>query len=706
MNIGVVIPELKKYGGAEKYLIECIKRWQYEHDLTIYAMAINEEMLHENGLYKYNCKEITSYIEGEHSLLLNGVLLPKIWEREIGAHDIYYTHLWPMHLLNLHPMVWCPQEPLRTLNDLRFEQPVVATRQEASRNIHTYPKSTYDSIDINLFSAYQSAVAAFDTTGRPDKILANSQYAAQYLSKVYSIEHVQVTYPGINKEDFFYQPPDENIILNVNQLWPHKRVNLLIEAMNYVENAQLYIVGSGPEEPVLQEQVKQLGLSDRVFFMHGVTNEELSILYARALCVAFASVREPFGIVALEAMAAGKPLVAVNEGGYCEVVDAEDAFLVDAIPQEFAEKINYLISHKNIATKMGLCGLDNVGKYSWDKCAELNFKALMETYQSYRQKKSVHTEKQALLVGVDYFVWYGKGFGASHWNDNMEYGAVGQRPRLGYYASDSGEIIRRHLRMLIDAGVDYIAANLHVDEQGFDVYQYNVIERILDIIEYDNMPIRLCIQMCPFTTNKKKIVDALNNVIKNFFKSEAYQIYRNKPLMYIFWTGSMDGDYEAIHEIRTVLKDATVIASSMRLYATVDESNKTFGLFDGWSLFSPLELSADEETRNALILSTYEQSAAGAENIKVFTVSPGYDDRLLENPKRMGNRVQYIPRNDGQTFEKMFGLINQLQEKPDMIKVSTFNEFHEATNIEPTLEIGDLYMEILKNNLKRLRGDE
>lgn len=121
--------------------------------------------------------------------------------------------------------------------------------------------------------------------------------------------------------------------------------------MQYIEDAQLYIVGKGPEENKLKNQAKALGLSDRVFFMGSVTNEELAILYARALAVAFAPVREPFGIVALESLAAGKALIAVNEGGYCEAVDDKCAFLVNAVPEEIAEKIRFLIDNKNIAKK-------------------------------------------------------------------------------------------------------------------------------------------------------------------------------------------------------------------------------------------------------------------------------------------------------------------------------------------------------------------
>lgn len=707
MDIGVIIPELRKYGGAEKLLIECLRRWQYKHSITVYAIDFNKNLLAEHKINNVKLKKLTPYFNDKHAMLLNGILLPKIWEKEIGNHEVYHTHLWPMHLIDLHPVVWYPHEPLRVINDLKYEQPVATTAFETSRNIHTYPKTSYDLVDIKCYSAYQKVLSIFDRTGKPDKILANSKYTAKYLSKVYGRNDIDIVYPGINKKDFFYQEPNENILLNVNQLWPHKRVNLLIEAMQYIEDAQLYIVGKGPEENKLKKQVRSLGLNDRVFFMGSVTNEELAILYARALAVLFAPVREPFGIVALEALAAGKPLIAVNEGGYCEVVDDKCAFLVNAVPEEIAEKIRFLIDNKDIAKQMGLEGLKKIDNYTWDKTANGILKAIEETYKEYNNKftEKIYDNKKNILIGVDYFMWYGSGFGSAHWNDNKKYGAVSQKPLLGYYSSDSGEIIRKHLLMLENIGIDYIAANIHIDEKGIDVYQRNVVERILDIIEADSLNIKLCLQICPYITSSNKYIKDIQKLLDNFINRTGYLWYENKPLVFMFWTGSLDEDYNSIEELKILFKNCTLISSSLRIYNKVDEELKTFGLFDGWSLFSPLEI-ASEKNREKLIDEVYLQYGAGKKNIKVYTCSPGYDDRILEDPNREGNRQRFIDREHGKLFKKYLSKALTLDPKPEIIKISTFNEYHENTNIEPTVEYNTLYMDILKDYIKLIKKDE
>jgi len=56
--------------------------------------------------------------------------------------ELKQTHLWPTYLVDLHPMVWYPHEPLRVLHDLRYEQNVEQVRNDAARNIHIYPKLT------------------------------------------------------------------------------------------------------------------------------------------------------------------------------------------------------------------------------------------------------------------------------------------------------------------------------------------------------------------------------------------------------------------------------------------------------------------------------------------------------------------------------------------------------------------------------------
>lgn len=707
MDLAVVVAELNKYGGAEKYIIECVKRWQQEHRVTLYATKFNLPLLRSCGLQAVEYRNLSPYFTGEHSLLLNSVLLPKLWENEIGRHDLYQTHLWPMHMMNLRPMLWCAQEPLRVIKDLKYEHPLLDMAQQGMRRVFTYPKIGYDMVSARLVAANQAVISLVDQTGTPDRIIANSHHSARYLSDIYHRSVQDIVYPGINLADFYYQPPEEDVVLCVNQLWQHKRVNLVIEAMQYVESAHLYIVGEGPERESLQSQSDALGLTDRVFFMGSVSDAELAILYARACCVVFAPIREPFGIVALEAMAAGKPLVAADEGGYTEVVPPGAGFMVRPTPIAFAEKINYLIANKQAATAMGLIGREAVGRFTWDDAANRIMRIMQEMLAEQQAKNGFEPMKvigeEPTLVGVDYFAWYGKGAGSAHWNDNLAYGVVRQKPILGYYSSDSGEVIREHLKMLQAAGADFIAVNIHVEETGVKQYELAVAERIAQIIEEDGSPIKLCVQICPYVNSLEVFGAAITEIRDCLVKRSAYFTWQGKPVAFVFWTGSFDGEAAAAQLIRLKLPEFQLIASSLRLYDQSGEMGKTFGLFDGWSLFSPLETVADTDRWKDLV-SVYQEYPAGAKSIRVFTCSPGYDDRDLQDPARSANRRRLIEREEGELFRSMLALAAQLDPPPHFVKISTFNEFHENSHIEPTLEIGARYMEILQQGVRRLSG--
>ncbi|NIR14791.1 MAG: glycosyltransferase, partial [Desulfobacterales bacterium] len=333
---------------------------------------------------------------------------------------------------------------------------------------------------------------------------ANSKYSAGYLEEVYGKRVRDIVYPGVNVNDFIYLPSYENIVLTIGQLWPHKRIKLLIEAIKHVDDVQLYVVGSGPEHKRLVGIAENLGVSDRVFFLQNLTNKELQILFTRAFSVAFVPMKEPFGIVALEAMAAGKPVIGVNEGGFIEVLDDSCSFLVPPYPLAVAEKIRYLRNNKDIAVQMGLNGLKKVKKYNWDSTAGQLLKVIEETHEKWLAKHRTPARKGArrTLFGAQYYCWYGDGIGAPHWNDNPSHGAVKDMPAMGYYASSQGTTITEHLQKAKAIGLDFFLLNLHITNAGANDYELASIENIFKVSEENDFNIKLAIQICPYETGK------------------------------------------------------------------------------------------------------------------------------------------------------------------------------------------------------------
>lgn len=705
LNIGIIIPFLEKYGGAERYLIECVRHWQYQHDITIYAVSINRNLLNEHNILTHvKLVELTPYFKEEHSMLLNAILLPKLWRDEIGQHDIYHTHLWPTHLIDKNPMVWFPHEPLRVLHDLRFEQDADKLGDEIGRKIHIYPKYNYDRIGSDVYGSYLTVIDKMDQTGHPDRIVANSYYTAKYLEEVYQRPVTNVVYPGIEPELFFDLPIDRNLFVTVSQLWSHKRVNLLIEAIALTDNTQLVIIGSGPEQNALSSLIKKYGLEDRIFIVSGLSNRELSLLLSRTCAFLFAAIREPFGIVILEAMAAGKPIIAVNQGGYTEICNEQCSFLVPPTPSAFAEKITYLQQHPEIGIEMGKIGKTISTKYTWKKTAEELGQILIETHSASKkhQIKIVDNKKIKTLFGIQYYCWFGEGFGSTHWNDNVKSGFVSDKPILGYYGSSKGETINYHLSLFEEMGLDFVILNLHVDQNSVNGLELLSIQHLFDIAERKKAKIRFAIQIAPYVSdNIDRVLTVVAMLEKMFSRKSNYLVFDKKPVLFWFWTGSLDTNNKLISALKEASKSFTNIAIGLRIPDLNNEQKLTFGWFDGFIPFSPLELAA-ENNWTKVWNKAYDNARYLGMTCLGATVSPGYDDSELVDELRTNNPYRAINRRNGEVYEQSFKFIENLSVKPNMVIISTFNEYHENSHIEPSLRHGSQYIDMTTKLINKL----
>ena len=704
IDMAVIIPFLEKYGGAERYLIECVRVWQTRHDITIYATNISDNLLAEHGISSgvKRCK-LSPYFEGEHSMLLNAVLLPKIWREEIGRHALYHTHLWPTHMVDLHPMVWYPHEPLRVLHDLRYEQNVERVGNNAARNIHIYPKYNYDRIGDSLYEAYLKSIDAMDKSVKPERIVANSRYTASYLEEVYGVPVHDVVYPGVEPEHSIDLPTDRNLFVTISQLWPHKRVSLLVEAIALTDDAQLVVAGSGPEMMRLQEIAIRLGVEDRIFFLSGLSNRELGLVLARACAFLFSPIKEPFGIVVLEAMASGLPVIAVSEGGYVEVCSPEYSFLVKPYPSLFAEKIRYLQSHPDVVRKMGDAAKKAAAKFTWKRAASELEAIIVDVWHKSREGnvEPPPSDGQALF-GIQYYLWFGEGFGAPHWNDSSESGHVSDIPMMGYYCSFKGQTIENHLGLFEQMDLDYVILNLHIDFNGINGLELMGIQNIFDIAERRNSPLRFAIQIAPYADDTGELEKAVHMIAKMYAYRPSYLRLDNSPVLFWFWSSTYDGNRRFIASIAKVAEPFTNIAVSLRLPKGTDEDKLTFGFFDGFVPFSPLEL-AEEKNWSRVWNAAYQGAKNAGMRYRIVALSPGYDDSGLTAGNRVGNPYRVVARKDGATYQAGMNFVESLAETPNLVMISTFNEFHENTHIEPSKQNGMRYIDLTTQFVERMR---
>jgi len=220
-----------------------------------------------------------------------------------------------------------------------------------------------------------------------DVIIANSKYSAKLLlSLKRNLDKKIVIIPnGVEFEEFqICHPPLKGnpSLLYVGRLEHIKGVDILLKAIALVSRnlpeVYLHIVGGGSKLKEIKELIYNLGIEWNVT-LHGVVEEEKKKkLYAGADIVVIPSRSEPFGIVALEAMAAGKPLIVSDRGALPELVKHNyNGLVVELTPQTFAKAILDLVKNKNMMVRISENNRKTAKLYDWKRISR-NYVSLYE----------------------------------------------------------------------------------------------------------------------------------------------------------------------------------------------------------------------------------------------------------------------------------------------------------------------------------------
>ena len=191
-----------------------------------------------------------------------------------------------------------------------------------------------------------------------DVLIANSRTVADYSRDPNAV----VIYPGINVSDFFVpRTAHRGIVIGTAcRLELIKGLNHLIDSLTVLApefpDLRLEIAGDGSMRGDLEQKSSQLGVSGIVSFLGW--REDLPSVMAGWDIFVLPSLDEGFGVAALEAMAAGLPVIASAAGGLCELVqNGETGWLVPpAAPAEIAQRVRELIHDGRMREAMGTAG--------------------------------------------------------------------------------------------------------------------------------------------------------------------------------------------------------------------------------------------------------------------------------------------------------------------------------------------------------------
>jgi len=228
-------------------------------------------------------------------------------------------------------------------------------------------------------------------TNRAEQVIACSYYMREQIADIFGVEETRVSVipNGIDPDDLQphdgdglerlrleFAEPDQKLVLLIGRLVYEKGFQLALEAMprvlDAVPGARFLVAGSGTHEDELRRQADELGIVGHGTFLGWIGDDVLHSLYRIADVCVVPSIYEPFGLVALEAMASGCPCIVADTGGLREVVPHEDVGLRfrSRDPEALAEVAIRVLSDDELGRRLVAEAHEHVRRFDWADVAE------------------------------------------------------------------------------------------------------------------------------------------------------------------------------------------------------------------------------------------------------------------------------------------------------------------------------------------------
>ncbi len=343
-----VIPHLGK-AGAERMAAEICYGLSKRDDVEVLLITFSPTNTYKQYTDYFPCRVCSSWI----NLSISGKTEKNMDDyikivNEFKPH-IIHSHLFKADLLS---------------REILFPNVKYFSHQHGANSVFLKPS-------IDKFVKKSSIVKMYERERIISKyrkcnntFIAVSKYIESYLKKNLpaDIQKIVMLYNAINVKNFKNNNPrkcnyhkeinNELKIISAGTLIPRKNQKLQIEIMqeliNRGINAKLMILGEGEEKQNLIKLTQEKGLSDYITYVGNVDN--ISEYYHNSDIMLHTSKDEPFGLVLVEAMAAGLPCIALDGKGNKEIIiDGQNGFIIpEQIPSLFADKIQYILDSDEI----------------------------------------------------------------------------------------------------------------------------------------------------------------------------------------------------------------------------------------------------------------------------------------------------------------------------------------------------------------------
>ena len=378
-GMNVYVREITRQLGAMGVHVDVFTRSQNEHvPHVLHDLGFGNRIVHIRSGPEYPVlkKELVSYLPQ----FVDGI--SEFTESKGISYDLIHSHYWMSGLAALDLKQKWGIPVVNMFHTLGVMKNRVAQSQEEIEG------------DYRIKGEQEVLKKA-------DRIVAATPAEYAQLMWLYQteVEKVIVIPPGVDVGKFYPIPPDEakeyigvppcgRMLLFVGRIEPLKGLDVLIEAIGIIRQNDVFkenpfclvIIGGESEGGVEQTNIEmsrikslseRYGLRDLVTFLGKRSQDSLPYYYSAAEAVVVPSQYESFGMVALEAMACGKPVVASQIGGLAYLVqDGVTGFSVPVDdPIELADRITSLLQDPDLRDRMGKQAVLVAKDYAWDKIA-------------------------------------------------------------------------------------------------------------------------------------------------------------------------------------------------------------------------------------------------------------------------------------------------------------------------------------------------
>ncbi len=244
------------------------------------------------------------------------------------------------------PVIWLSSEVLEPVNQTK----------------DLYQRSPLFRVALKLASAMDKRIV----NSGVDPIVTCSTFNSRLIKERYGRDSIVIN-TGVDYDFFNTKTTNSRahlniasnvpLLLHVGAFMQRKNQMLSIRALKLIKQpinpVKLALVGEGPWKPLLQKEVKKLGLEKDVFFMGSVSEDELRNLYQYCNINLFPVIDQTWGLVPFEAIAAGKPSIVADGCGAAEVMGREKmAFLIEPTAEKLADAVLFALRNPQIGEDM------------------------------------------------------------------------------------------------------------------------------------------------------------------------------------------------------------------------------------------------------------------------------------------------------------------------------------------------------------------